>query len=97
MFGKSCIIRGECSCSLTRPCLGDDGTVSGKEEEEKEEKQNVISLLLKYGANINVPDVYGTLTPLHGAAQNGNIHALYILLQNSNLDLEVFHLLTKKV
>ena len=68
----------------------EDEETEQEEEGEKDRLQdeNVLSLLLKYGADINAQDVYG-LTPLHVAAQKGNISALYILLQNPNLDLEV--------
>lgn len=57
-------------------------------EDECIGKENVFSVLLDHGANINATDVYG-LTALRYAAQKGLVDALAILLKNPALEIEV--------
>ena len=57
-------------------------------KEKKPQDASIILYLLENNANINARDYYGA-TPLHYAAQRGNVVAVKELLSDPNIDIEV--------
>lgn len=55
---------------------------------DSNEEDDIITLLLHHGANINALDAY-KLTPLRYAAQKGSVPALTTLLKNKDIDVKV--------
>ena len=58
------------------------------DKEKKPHDTSIILYLLENNANINARDYYGA-TPLHYAAQRGNVIAVKELLSDPNIDIEV--------
>ena len=59
-------------------------------EYESTVDNSVILYLVKRGANVNVPDIYGS-TPLHFAAMRGNEIACKELMDCKGVNVEVSH------
>lgn len=68
--------------------VGENGETEIKAPEKGEEVQEVITYLLRQGADVNCIDNYSQ-TPLHYAANKGNIEAIALLLSWPGVSLDL--------